>query len=62
MVAPGVGHHQPTLMLVGMAAVAAAVIGSPLTMAFLVLEGTDKLPGHDRRHGRGGDRLDHRAT
>ena len=44
MVVPGVGHHQPTLMLVGMAAVAAAVIGSPLTMAFLVLEGTDNFP------------------
>ena len=32
------------LMLVGMASVAAAVIGSPLTMVFLVLEGTDNFP------------------
>ena len=31
-------------MLVGMASVAAAVIGSPLTMVFLVLEGTDNFP------------------
>jgi CIC family chloride channel protein len=44
MIVPSLGSHQPTLMLVGMASVAAAVIGSPLTMAFLVLEGTDNFP------------------
>lgn len=41
---PSVAGQQPVLMLVGMASVAAAVIGSPLTMAFLVLEGTDNFP------------------
>lgn len=44
LIAPDLGQHQPTLMLVGMASVASAVIGSPLTMAFLVLEGTDNFP------------------
>ena len=31
-------------LLVGMGAVAAAIIGAPLTMVFLVLESTDDLP------------------
>ena len=44
LIAPGLAGQQPVLMLVGMASVAAAVIGSPLTMAFLVLEGTDNFP------------------
>jgi CIC family chloride channel protein len=41
---PSVASQQPVMMLVGMASVASAVIGSPLTMAFLVLEGTDNFP------------------
>ncbi len=41
---PALAGQQTVLMLVGMASVAAAVIGSPLTMAFLVLEGTDNFP------------------
>lgn len=41
---PSLADQQPVLMLVGMASVAAAVIGSPLTMVFLVLEGTDNFP------------------
>lgn len=44
LLVPSVAGQQPVLMLVGMASVAAAVIGSPLTMAFLVLEGTDNFP------------------
>src|SRR4051812_24881148 len=44
LVAPDLAGQQPVLMLVGMASVAAAVIGSPLTMVFLVLEGTDNFP------------------
>jgi chloride channel protein, CIC family len=44
LLVPSVASQQPVLMLVGMASVAAAVIGSPLTMAFLVLEGTDNFP------------------
>jgi CIC family chloride channel protein len=44
LVAPGLASQQPGLMLVGMACVAAAVIGAPLTMVFLVLEGTDNFP------------------
>jgi CIC family chloride channel protein len=44
LIAPGLAGQQPVLMLVGMASVAAAVIGSPLTMVFLVLEGTDNFP------------------
>jgi CIC family chloride channel protein len=35
--------HAP-LMMVGMGSVAASVIGAPLTMVFLVLEGTGDLP------------------
>jgi CIC family chloride channel protein len=41
---PGLAGQQAVLMLVGMASVAAAVIGSPLTMVFLVLEGTNNFP------------------
>jgi CIC family chloride channel protein len=37
------GLHEP-LMMVGMGSVAASVIGAPLTMIFLVLEGTGDLP------------------
>lgn len=44
LVVPSVAGQLPMMMLVGMASVAAAVIGSPLTMAFLVLEGTDNFP------------------
>jgi len=44
LVAPSLAGQQAVLMLVGMASVAAAVIGSPLTMVFLVLEGTDNFP------------------
>jgi hypothetical protein len=44
LVVPDLAGQQPVLMLVGMASVAAAVIGSPLTMVFLVLEGTDNFP------------------
>lgn len=44
LVVPSLAGQQTVLMLVGMASVAAAVIGSPLTMAFLVLEGTDNFP------------------
>lgn len=39
-----VEHQQPTLMMVGMTSVAAAVIGAPITMVFLVLEGTGNFP------------------
>jgi len=44
LIAPGLASQQPGLMLVGMACVAASVIGAPLTMVFLVLEGTDNFP------------------
>jgi CIC family chloride channel protein len=44
LVVPSLAGQQPVLMLVAMASVAAAVIGSPLTMVFLVLEGTDNFP------------------
>ncbi|MBS0517408.1 MAG: chloride channel protein [Proteobacteria bacterium] len=37
---PGMRDLQSALMMVGMGAVAAAIIGAPLTMVFLVLEGT----------------------
>jgi CIC family chloride channel protein len=42
--APGLAGHQAALVMVGMASVAAAIIGSPLTMVFLVLEGTGNFP------------------
>jgi CIC family chloride channel protein len=44
LLVPSLAGQQAVLMLVGMASVAAAVIGSPLTMVFLVLEGTDNFP------------------
>ena len=44
LLAPKLGGHQAALVMVGMASVAAAIIGSPLTMVFLVLEGTGNFP------------------
>ncbi len=41
---PALGGHQAAVMMVGMASVAAATIGAPLTMVFLVLEGTGNFP------------------
>ena len=43
-VAPSLAAHHTALMMVGMSAVAAGVIGAPLTMVFLVLEGTSSFP------------------
>jgi CIC family chloride channel protein len=43
-VAPSLAVHHAALMMVGMGSVAAAVIGAPLTMVFLVLEGTSNFP------------------
>lgn len=43
ILAPGLVAHS-ALMMVGMGSVAAAVIGAPLTMVFLVLEGTGNFP------------------
>jgi len=40
LLAPSLGELQSAMMMVGMGAVAAAIIGAPLTMVFLVLEGT----------------------
>ncbi|WP_300780458.1 chloride channel protein [Enhydrobacter sp.] len=40
LVVPSLSDMQSALMMVGMGAVAAAIIGGPLTMVFLVLEGT----------------------
>lgn len=40
LVAPRLADLQSALMMVGMGAVASAIIGAPLTMVFLVLEGT----------------------
>ena len=40
MLVPRLADQHAALMMVGMGSVAAAVIGAPLTMAFLVLEGT----------------------
>lgn len=40
MMVPRLAEQQAALMMVGMGAVAAAVIGAPLTMVCLVLEGT----------------------
>ncbi|WP_421999828.1 chloride channel protein [Reyranella sp.] len=42
--APHLVQQHATLMMVGMASVAAGVIGAPLTMMFLVLEGTGNFP------------------
>jgi chloride channel protein, CIC family len=44
LVAPDLVQQHVTLMMVGMGSVAAAVIGAPLTMVFLVLEGTGNFP------------------
>ncbi len=41
---PRLGEQHDALMMVGMGSVAAAVIGAPLTMVFLVLEGTGDFP------------------
>lgn len=41
---PQLVAQHATLMMVGMGSVAAAVIGAPLTMMFLVLEGTGNFP------------------
>jgi CIC family chloride channel protein len=41
---PRLGEHHIALMMVGMGSVAAAVIGAPLTMVFLVLETTGDFP------------------
>jgi CIC family chloride channel protein len=41
---PRLGEHHIALMMVGMGSVAAAVIGAPLTMVFLVLESTGDFP------------------
>lgn len=41
---PRLGEQHGALMMVGMGSVAAAVIGAPLTMVFLVLEGTGDFP------------------
>ena len=44
MLLPRLGEQHGALMMVGMGSVAAAVIGPPLTMVFLVLEGTGDFP------------------
>lgn len=44
MVVPQLVQQHSVLMMVGMGAVAAAVIGAPLTMVFLILEGTGNFP------------------
>ena len=44
VIAPRLGAQHVALMMVGMGSVAAAVIGAPLTMVFLVLEGTGDFP------------------
>ena len=41
---PHLVEQHTALMMVGMGSVAAAVIGAPLTMVFLVLEGTGNFP------------------
>ncbi|MBS0539132.1 MAG: chloride channel protein [Proteobacteria bacterium] len=41
---PSLAIHHAALMMVGMGSVAAAIIGAPLTMVFLVLEGTGNFP------------------
>jgi chloride channel protein, CIC family len=41
---PSLAPQHAALMMAGMSAVAAAVIGAPLTMVFLVLEGTGSFP------------------
>jgi CIC family chloride channel protein len=44
MVVPHLVEQHSVLMMVGMGSVAAAIIGAPLTMVFLVLEGTGNFP------------------
>ncbi len=44
IVMPHLEPQHAAMMMVGMGSVAAAVIGSPLTMVFLVLEGTGNFP------------------
>lgn len=43
-VVPQLEPHHTAMMLVGMGSVAAGIIGAPLTMVFLVLEGTGDFP------------------
>ena len=42
--APELASQDSAYLLVGMASVAAAIVGAPLTMVFLVLEGTGDFP------------------
>lgn len=44
LLVPRLAVQHAALMMVGMGSVAAAVIGAPLTMVFLVLEGTGDFP------------------
>jgi len=44
LVDPSFGEQYNAFLLVGMGSVAAAIIGAPLTMVFLVLEGTSDFP------------------
>lgn len=44
LILPRLAEQHAALMMVGMGSVAAAVIGAPLTMVFLVLEGTGDFP------------------
>ncbi|MGB8602421.1 MAG: chloride channel protein, partial [Rhizomicrobium sp.] len=43
-IVPQLEPHHTAMMLVGMGSVAAGIIGAPLTMVFLVLEGTGDFP------------------
>jgi CIC family chloride channel protein len=43
-IAPDLADQQVAFMLVGMGAVGAAIIGAPITMVLLVLEGTGNFP------------------
>lgn len=43
-IAPDLEAHRVAFMLVGMGAVGAAIIGAPITMVLLVLEGTGNFP------------------
>ena len=56
---PDLGVDPLIYTLVGMGAVAAAIVGAPMTMIMIVLETTGDFVATDRRHGRGrycGDR------
>lgn len=44
LILPRLAAQQTALMMVGMGSVAAGVIGAPLTMVFLILEGTGNFP------------------